>query len=270
MTRTYLTVFRKINTLVILATLLFSISAYAGFCDDEDQTKFEKYSNVLSIEIPKSGAAEIYSACKIMPDDTSKAILAYSPPSSISDASEVESYDLVILIVDISNGKVLDKYIEKNVIKSDAISYQMLSIDTANYLLSPQQRAFGIRVSHRAGNNYSEDALNLYLQKDTKILKLLSGLVVNTSRSDINQTCDATYTDNASTLSMSKIKNNGFYNINVKTKETVSIETPPRNIKKGESSDCDRKEKVKTSNQQIIFTDKAYLVPKTLKASMFN
>lgn len=158
-----------------------------------------------------------------MPHDATRAILVFSPPSVSRRNSEVHNFDVIILIVNVSNSKILNKYIEKNAIKSDALGYQTISVDTANYMVTPNNRAFGIRVSHRAGNNYSEDALSLYSERNAKIIKLLSGLIVNYSRSDINQDCDATYTDSASTLVINPVKSRGFYNLNVKLKSQSEL-----------------------------------------------
>ena len=115
---------------------------------------------------------------KVMPSDPSKSIIVL--PKIVEKEDDYFILDSYILIVENITGKILSKYFESHTTNnwtSDAIEIESIKVDTAPYNLNKSTRAFGIRVSYSGPsrvNPYSEETLSLFIEREEKIIPVLT------------------------------------------------------------------------------------------------
>ena len=171
-------VFSVLNIKISTFILLFTCGklAYASCLSDYDKIIKQRY--------PRDSTQAHVSYCKIWPA-TGHIILATS-------IKNVDTTDLEILVLDSKTGKVIAETQEIDALDYGAIFSDRLIIDTAHYRLNASLLAFGIRISWRGfsqPNPYSAETLNLYIVKDSKLIKVLNGLSVYESTGEWDLMC---------------------------------------------------------------------------------
>jgi hypothetical protein len=207
-------------------------------------------------------------ACRLMPGDKSKSIVALSlirkdPAAQVEDDNDMGDYDLDVLIVQSGDGKALSHLHLDNVYASDAWRFSGIGIDTARYNLAPGVRAFGVRATHEGSSRVfpaGETTLNLYIDKDKRIRQILSsGLVVSKSRGESDMQCSGNYSQTERTIKMGKSVSHGFADLIV-TSTTVNTEST---MIKGECSESSQKPKIEYFT--LRYDGNTYFVPPELR-----
>ena len=124
-------------------------------------------------------------ACRLRPENTKEAIvvLTYTHGDEHSGKASDNNdtgYDVDVLVVRADNGSVVARNVTGGHIDSDAVSFDGIAIDTANYLLAPGERAFGVRIEHDAHCYqcvFGQTGLSLYLQRGKKLDDIMDMLV---------------------------------------------------------------------------------------------
>ncbi|CAM5509017.1 hypothetical protein MAUB1S_08499 [Mycolicibacterium aubagnense] len=104
--------------------------------------------------------------------------------------------DVEILVTDRA-GKPLARRMEPGMAFSDAIRFGDMSLDTARYDITEDQRAFGLRTTQTGSsrvNPYEEQALWLYTFNKGHIERVLDGLIVEHGLGENNGNCEGEYT----------------------------------------------------------------------------
>lgn len=158
------------------------------------------------------------------------------------------NYDLYIIICN-NQGEILKKYVELNSISSDAIALTSTEIDTANYLIKEDTRAFGIRLNYRNNsqpNPYSNQTLLLFYEKGKTIKKVLDYQIYEYHGEwDLN--CNGEFEEKTGYISFEKSVINGFKNLKIRTKVEKRFLTG----KNSKTGDCNEKV-IKTFKTKIL------------------
>ena len=198
-------------------------------------------------------------ALKENPSNSKETIIAI--PEIIKTDPEDDSYfefDSHILIVDTKTGEIKQKYFESaktNDWLSDAVMLTDIKIDTAPYLVSKNNRAFGIRVYYRNNsqpNPYSYETISLFLKTNNSLLKILNNYNVMEYHGESDTVCYGDFVGSKSVLIMTKDKTNGYFNILVKNKIIETKSRPDKN------DDCIDSEVITTTKTTLKFNNKNY------------
>jgi hypothetical protein len=180
-----------IKTLLAITIML---SASVCFADEACESLAKK---VLESKGEQS-ISWIRAICKSNPDDARKSFLIM---------------DQQIYQVEINSGNILSQGELGN------ISFNIESIDTGRYWLTPKVRAFGIRSSEYRPHYHAGEtlyALNLYIIEGEKIRPVLEKLAIGYSYSassedcNENDECEYDQTTQNVTLDISETRHNGF------------------------------------------------------------
>lgn len=141
---------------------------------------------------------QLHSArCKAWPGDATRTLVALVREQD-GNTPDMGSYDLDLLVVKTASAEILQHMAQPGAITSDAMHFDGIALDTANYTLAPGQRAFGLRTqhSHMGGTSAHEESLRLYMPQGKALSPVLPEM--NTSFSayeggsggDCNETRD--------------------------------------------------------------------------------
>jgi hypothetical protein len=123
------------------------------------------------------------------PGVADRTIIAFATPRELSRADEeqgVAYFDLTIEIVKTGSGELVARRFEKAGIVSDAMHFDGLAIDTAEYALAPGVHAFGLRFSssHRGGTDASAVDLRLYEVRGAAVVEVMPSVTMQQSSRD--------------------------------------------------------------------------------------
>lgn len=141
-----------------------------------------------------------------------------------SDNPDWLTYDMYLLTVHSSTGKIITKTFEKDKWESNAVRLESISIDTAPYILAEGVRAFGIRTSYYGSsrpNPFQEETLSLYIRKENELVNVLDNFVTNEFNGDWDMECEGMFKTQESILIMMSQKNNGFNDILIRGKTSI-------------------------------------------------
>lgn len=182
-------------------------------CDQNLPTLAMRAADQLSI----LRGQRIHSAiCKSWPGDASKTLVALVREKDGSTQGMSE-FDLDVMVVKTNGTEILQHLSLPNAIVSDAIQFEGITLDTANYSLAPGQRAFGLRAryGHNGGVSSSHETLSLYLPVGKTLKIVLDGIATSESvwmqgviGSDCNETSDTTRT-----VAIGKTRKYGYFDL---------------------------------------------------------
>jgi hypothetical protein len=153
------------------------------------------------------------SICKAWPSHPGKSLVALvGSEENMIGRGDVE-YDLDVLVVQTQSGAILQRLSQKKGISDDAMRFDSIAFDTANYQLAPGVRAFGLRInhSHNGGTSSFWERLNLYIPHKNKLKSVLLNLTMR--RSVWNQGVCADTFSTQRTLAMGNTSHHGYADI---------------------------------------------------------
>lgn len=163
--------------------------------------------------------------------------------------------DIEIIVADTKTGDPLARHIEKEAAFSDAIAFGGVEFDTARYEVRSGQRAFGIRIRYWHDSSafpFYQSTLWLYALDGKKIVPLLEGLSVETSRGENDQNCNGYFETTALAITMGKAGTDGFRDLILN--ETITTETSRR-----KADDCSSTRKIYAGKRYVLhFGDPHY------------
>lgn len=240
--------------LALSSYLLCMNEARADLCDDP--LLVEKV--IAQTAIVNREQARI--ACKIDPTNASNVIMAYAQWIPVKDEPESGTYYLTLLKFNRNNLQVNYHYLVRNELVSDAISLDSIELDTANYKISNQQRALGLRLhysGHSQPNPFSMQLLNLYDLQQKK--QILDSMIVERYRAETDTRCAADVEERKSILRMLNSTSKNYYDIQVNSSVAKSKFH-------GTYDDChETKQKPTGQVFTLKFDGKQYMIPTKFK-----
>ena len=203
---------KNTQKLLLLITLSFPMVSSAD-CEKWIDYLLEKYHS--SRESDKA-------ICKIWPADESKTIVVLPFPNDIEGTIY---YDLDVLLVDTQSGELIAHNWQQDAFVSDAIELNNFEIDTARYQLNNESRAFGVRTNfehHSYSVSFSEQLINLYVQQNEKLNRVVNKLVLKNSSGEWND-CDGEYNIRNAVLLLGKNTTNNYKDLIVSYNEQKEI-----------------------------------------------
>ena len=185
-------------------------------------------------------------ACKAMPSNANQTIVAF--------VREIGShtYTMTVLVAMKDDGRILYRFVDEDPSFGPNGDPTALEVDTARYLLAPNKRAFGVRVTHSLNPWDSTQDLNLFIPEQTTLRRILKDLrVASSSMRD----CPLGAHQTSRTLSVAKSTSAGFYDLVVRTTE---IEYEPRELN---SERCSYRESTRSSKDRLQFIGGSYAYP---------
>ncbi len=221
----------------------------------------EKYLKNWAIELPSKGDVDLtIAACKIWPNDPTLTIAALPFPHKNND-SETGAYDLEVLVADSMTGAVVARTYQPSAISYDAIRLTGISIDTGRYQLTPNKRAFGIRINHSGSSNifpYDTTTLSLYVIEGKLLRAVLDRFVVGTRNGDWDGICDGTFSTKSRSIDIGKPGIDGFATLKV-------IEQNTRSISKLSDGECVTQDsRQQPTNFSLAYRNGSYQTPKKM------
>lgn len=226
----------------------------------EPKVVFNLIDTVLkNLNIKKENCDLNLIASKENPNNPNETIFAI-PEIANSDTEDDTYFEFNshILIVDSKTGEIKQKYFESAKIggwTSDAIILADIKIDTADYTISENKRAFGVRVYYHNNsqpNPYSNETISLYLKTDNSLIKILKNYEVMSSSGESDTVCYGDFIVSNKELMISKGKTNNYFNILVNNTITETKSRP------GKNNDCIDSDVITSKAITLAFNNNEY------------
>ncbi|WP_378172003.1 hypothetical protein [Aquimarina sp. SS2-1] len=192
---------------------------------------------------------------KVLPYDTASTVVVIPTIASLEYDGDVFTLNSYVLVVDSETVKIKQQFYESESWQSDAVRLAEVSVDTANYQVADDQRAFGITLYYIGAsrpNPYSTKTLSLFIQEKDKLVRVLNAFETQSHWGEWDMQCTGEFINVDKVLIMAANQSEGFYDILVNVK-TTTRET----FEKGED-DCDEKETTQKSKQLLRYTKGVY------------
>lgn len=196
--------------------------------------------------------------CKAWPGNADISIVALVRPQA-GATDDQASYDLDLAVVKSSSGEILQHLVQQGAITSDAMHFDGIGLDTANYALASGVRAFGVRTmhSHIGGTSSSDETLSLYVPDGKALKPVLLDLTMNLSVSAPGGECNEAR-ETARTLAVGGIGKRGWADL-------VVIEKSKNQEVKMIGNDCVESMSRSSRRHILQFDGIRYVGPKELQ-----
>ncbi|MCU0093361.1 hypothetical protein N8H72_25545 [Pseudomonas koreensis] len=184
--------------------------------------------------------------------------------SSVPGATDTSgTYDFNLAVLKSDQTKPVATYHQASAFFSGGVALRELSLDTARYKLTPEVRAFGVRVQFTNSsrlNPLEETHLSLYVREGEKLRPVLSQLVVYEYGGEWDGDCAGERYETTRTVEIAKTSSHGYADLIIKTKTTGTT-----NVVEGDT--CEDKISVSSPELTTLSYDgKSYVLPKGFKA----
>lgn len=201
--------------------------------------------------------------CKVWPANTDLLLAAVPLMQAAQDTENGHEGDLDILVLDNKTLQVRQRRKLTGLMSDDAVRITGVSFDTARYDVTPDLRAFGVRISREGAsraNPYSETSLRLFVLGANQLGMVLDGLIADRSSGEWDTNCAGKFSERASSVSMDTAQTNGYRNL-------IAIESHESSRAAVQHGDCREKTVDKGKTRHIMkFDGKQYLIPETLRS----
>lgn len=244
----------------LLASAVLCLPLFAHADTDATADCQSHLSTWMKILHPGRQLDTEHAACKVWPADPSLTLAVQALPKAGNTDDEGE-YDVEVLVADSKSGAIIAHEYEPAAISSDAIRFSQIDLDTARYQLTPQLRAFGVRVTYEGAsrvNPYEGQALSLYVLDGRTLRRVVDNLTVENNSGEWDGNCAGTFSATTRTLAVGPANSVGYATLRVgeTSKESVSKQT---------SSDCvSTDHPSKRTTTTLEYDGTAYRVPKAL------
>ncbi|WP_426205584.1 hypothetical protein [Pseudomonas sp. TWP3-1] len=207
-----------------------------------------------------------FSVCKdwpAYPGMTLNAVSKFEPDPVYGKTGDVGSYDLSLSVLS-EDSKPLATYHQPTAFVSDAIALDSVEFDTARYKLTPELRAFGVRVRFKGSsrvNPLDEVWLSLYVKEGDKLRPVLDRLVTYNYSGEWDGGCAGERAYMERTLEIGKTSSHGYADLIIKSVVTGLVgEGPP--------DTCE----LRSTPEKPVFTTlrydgKSYVLPQGFKGT---
>lgn len=213
-------------------------------------------SAIHQLNFEKKDIKESLIAIKTKPNAPEETIIVLP---EIADEGE-EYFDLHshILVVNTRSGEIKQRYYESaktNSWVSDAIALTDISIDTGQYYLTDDVRAFGVRIHYLGSsrvNPFESEHLTLFVPYHFDLIPVLQRYEVLSNRGEWDGMCYGEFISSKTTLHLKKSKTQGYYDME---NTTVLIESQNYEDKNG---DCQSSEETSSYKSILKFNGSTY------------
>lgn len=202
-------------------------------------------------------------SCKQNPAKPEQTLAAFSYDSHELD-EQITQRALGVAVI--QNGVIVASRTEPKAIYDDAISLTRITLDTARYRLSPQLRAFGIRLTFQGSSRVNplfQTALNLYTVESGDIRRVLTALSVEQESGEWDGNCEGTITSQKTVITVEPAVTLQYADLRLlgTTTDTVGIHS--------NAGDCTNTMKKQPVTSQILhFNGREYEIPAELKVNL--
>jgi hypothetical protein len=178
-------------------------------------------SVLKQLDLNKSKIKTEFVVSKVIPNNSNETILVI--PEIVVEEEDYFEFNSYILIVNTKTGKIIHNYSEKNAWISDAVQLTEIIIDTANYQISEQNRAFGIKVKYSGSsqpNPYKSESFSLFIKSGTTLKKVLINYEILYYGGEWDTNCEGEFLAMKKIIIVSKNKTNDYFDLIVKNKIT--------------------------------------------------
>jgi hypothetical protein len=213
---------------------------------------------VASSTHPKQKTIDDLESCKKIPNNPELTIFAEIVEKS--ESSDYNGSDLSVAIANSNSGEVTANYFKQDFAVVPA-SANDIKVDTANYKINGDTRAFGVSFSEYDGVNGAVERVNLYVLRAKEIIPILDNIIVSSSspyKGELQVDCALFDDDIKRTIAIASTTTNGFFDLLVNEKKVKYKVT---------KKSCDEKEqkidKTTTKKYTLKYDNKtgAYSVP---------
>lgn len=184
--------------------------------------------------------------------------------SSVQGGTDTSgTYDLNLSVLKNDQTEPIATYHQPSAFFSGGVALRELSLDTARYKLTPEVRAFGVRVQFTNSsrlNPLEETHLSLYVREGEKLRPVLSQLVVYEYGGEWDGDCTGERYETIRTVEIAKTSSHGYADLIIKTRQTGTT-----NVVKGDA--CE--DKISVSSPELTtlrYDGKSYVLPKGFQA----
>ncbi|MDN4588649.1 hypothetical protein DBA29_09110 [Xenophilus aerolatus] len=218
---------------------------------------------------PKRKLDESLAACKPWPAYPGRSIVVLPLVNGVAKDAR-KTLDLEVLVIQRpDNGNterdtVLARLYQPEAIEEDAIRIQDIRIDTARYVLSPEARAFGLRVRYNGSsraNPYASETLRLYVPQGARLRQVLDEVVIDRDSGEWDTQCNGRFEQLRTLLSVGHGRSEGFADL------TLSRNLTQSRAQVHEDGHCNEKALPPQYSSVVLHYDgERYRVPKSLRA----
>ena len=210
------------NRLLVLL-LCLPLTSFAQDCGDDAAVRisqaYQQRDAAILPDRPGWSVDTERGACRVWPADTSLTLIAVPFLGPEGPNGDSQSGDLDVLVVDSTTLRSRAALRLPDVMSSDAIHVDSVSLDTARYNLSPNVRAFGVRSSRSNSsqpNPFSETRLQL-LVFNGNILETITGqIVVSSSGGEWDTRCAGEFHETKRTLELGPTPAQGWATLTIR------------------------------------------------------
>ncbi|SFN54787.1 hypothetical protein SAMN05660284_01755 [Formivibrio citricus] len=205
-------------------------------------------------------------ACKQYPPFEGKSIVAIAKRqagTAIGDSETMGDYNLDIALVDNRTATVLKHAFFKRRFLSDGYRFDGIEIDTANYAVAPNLRAFGIRANFHIDLGFtSSQTLSLVIPSGKTFREVLSNADMNIIFTRNWPSCRNETREATRTLAISNQVTHGYFDLIVR--ETL-VDTRERGDVKKTDECVSSVEHKETKTYILRFNGRHYVVPVNMR-----
>ncbi|MFA7273632.1 MAG: hypothetical protein WC044_07170 [Crocinitomicaceae bacterium] len=175
-------------------------------------------------------------------------------PEIVTMEEDFMEFNSHILIVENSTGNIIQKYFESSATNgwaSDAVVLREIIADFTEYQVSPENRAFGVRLKYHGSsraNPYESEVISLFIPQGKELKKVLSDIETHLSSGEWDTNCSGEFQTVTRKLNITPKIVNGFYQISF----TGELITTKNKVVNG---DC-VEEITETKNEKNLLTYK--------------
>ncbi|WP_027214398.1 hypothetical protein [Burkholderia sp. WSM2232] len=174
-------------------------------------------------------------------------------------------FGMVAAVVSERTGNVVGAINDRQLMVVDAIEPNAISVDTANYAISPGNLAFGVRTqrqNHSSAVPVREELMSMYALEQGRLRKVVDALVMSSDNGEGGAGCDFSGIMSSSTLDVLKTMNNGHFDLRVRVKKN-------RTRFKRAGTQCTlTKLPLMTHDYILRFNGTSYEIPKYLQGAI--
>lgn len=254
---------RRAGNVAILLCMLVMARPSLADCD----AIVEKLSIDLKYSWNAGDERKNFNACKVLPTDKNFSVVVFANPT-LTDDLEEQFFDIDLLLVRNDNSTIFKRKFQKKQLISNAVALNGIGIEVGKYQLTSQIRAIGIGAyfsSNSHSYSFNAHTINLYVAEGKIIKSVLKNLILaqESSSGDFefktpDDHCTGTITKIYRTVSIGKIRSNGYADLLI-TEKRINSDSEP-----GRGDDCKTTSSKSSKQYTLRFNGNAYVVPKEL------
>lgn len=202
-------------------------------------------------------------ACKVWPANPDLLLVAVPLMQDTPDPENGHVGDLDVLVLDAGTLQVRQRQRLPDLMSDDAVRIASLAFDTARYDLTPEQRAFGIRIEREGAsraNPFDETSLRLFAVQGGQLRMVLDGLSVNRSSGQWDTTCAGEFSESAVSLAIGNGQRHGY-------RDLIATESHSASRAAVQQGDCMEKTiKQGKTRHTLTYDGKRYRIPRALRS----